>query len=134
MTSTKTLGERVQPCHLISATTAILDCQRYRNILAVAVDAREELWVMEFRTYRLLHSLPLSPPSMRSYAAFEACRFFASCVEYRRCVSIKDVVDKVLLCGGQKQLIDATEAVEKYTDNVMYIFLRLSYMLTELVV
>lgn len=40
------IRQRFQPRHLISATTAIFGCQRYRNILAVAVDARTELWVM----------------------------------------------------------------------------------------
>lgn len=67
------IRERVQPCHLISATTAIFGCQLYRNILAVAVDARAELWVMEFGVLAAAACFP-SPSSMRSYAAFEACR------------------------------------------------------------
>lgn len=51
---------------------------------------------------------------MRSYAAFEECRSLANSVEYRPCVSTEDIVDKVLLCGG---VIDATGAVEKYTES-----------------
>lgn len=35
---------------------------------------------------------------------------------------------------GERQLIDATEAAEKYTDNVIHVLSRLRYMLTELVV
>lgn len=77
--------------------------------------------------------LPLSPPSMRSYAAFEACRSFASNVECRRCVSTEDIVDKVLLCVGRKATNRCNGGRRKYTDNVMNIFRRLSYMLTELV-
>lgn len=67
-----------------------------------------------------------SPSSMRSYAAFEACRSLASSVEYRRCLSTEDILDKVLLCWAtERQLIDAAEATENYTDNVMHILSRL---------